>query len=129
VFDDLPPTAAIDAALDRSEAQQPLLQLTRGYRQRRATLSDRPWEEGEGGSPGAAWRGVEGLVGHAGAGEWRPNWDLHSVAESMRQVRKGAPSGALGRAGTCISHVVLPLTTVLPLCTARALCMQYWGAC
>jgi hypothetical protein len=115
VFDDLPPTAAIDAAMDRSEAQQPLLQLTRGYRQRRATLSDRPWEEGEGGSPGAAGRGGVGLVGYAGAGDWRPNWDLHSVAESMRQVRRGVR--------VLVRPLALLLTAWSPPCTCHLQCL------
>jgi hypothetical protein len=68
------------SAAERQVRQQPLLALSRGYRQRRVTLGDdrRQYDD-------AADAAAEGVPS--------PHWDLHSVAESMQQVRQ---AGCLG---------------------------------
>ena len=69
IFGDLPDTAGTAAAAAWSARQQPWLQLTKGYRQRRTTLTERhQYDDNEGSS-----------------GPWQ-QFDLHSVADSMQQV-------------------------------------------
>ena len=67
-------TQAALAAAERQARQQPLLALSKGYRQRRVTLGD------GGGAHDAA-------EADSGSQLPSPRWDLRSVAESMQQVR------------------------------------------
>lgn len=69
----LPTTEAALSAAERQARQQPLLALSRGYRQRRVTLGDdkRQYDDAADAAAGAVPS---------------PRWDLHSVAESLQQV-------------------------------------------
>jgi hypothetical protein len=69
----MPPTEATASAAERQARQQPLLELSRGYRQRRVTLGDDK-------------RHYDDAAEAAAGGVPSPRWDLHSVAESMQQV-------------------------------------------
>jgi hypothetical protein len=71
----LPVTAAALSAAERAARQQSMLALSRGYRQRRLTHGDDR-------------RQYDDDAEAAAAGVPSPHWDLHSVAESMQQVRR-----------------------------------------
>lgn len=75
LFVGLPPTEAAAAALGRLQRQQPLLALSRGYRQRRHSL-------------GVDRQQYDDAAEAAAGGVPSPTWDLHSVAESMRQMHE-----------------------------------------
>jgi hypothetical protein len=88
VLDGLPSTEASMSAAERQVRQQPLLALSRGYRQRRVTLGDERRQYDD-----AADAAAEGVPS--------PHWDLHSVAESMQQVRHAGCQGKGGGASNC----------------------------
>lgn len=77
LLSDLPPTEAAAAAADRAARQQPLLALSRGYTGRRVTQGDDREQ-------------YDDAAEAAAGGVPSPRWDLHSVAESMQQVGRGA---------------------------------------
>jgi hypothetical protein len=72
IYRDLPDTAGTAAAVARAAHQQPWLQLTKGYRQRRTTLAERHQYDDA----------------NAESGPWQ-RFDLHSVADSMQKVSSG----------------------------------------
>lgn len=80
LFEGLPTTEAALSAAEWQARQQPLLALLKGHRQRRVTLGDDRQQYND------------EAAGAAG-GVPSPRWDLHSVAESMQQVRFTCGSG------------------------------------
>lgn len=74
LLDGLPATDAALSAAERAARQAPLLALSRGYQGRRVTLGDDR-------------RQYNDVADAAAGGVPSPRWDLHSVAESMQQVR------------------------------------------
>jgi hypothetical protein len=74
LLDGLPATDAAVSAAERAARQAPLLALSQGYQGRRVTLGDDR-------------RQYDDVAEAAAGGVPSPRWDLHSVAESMQQVR------------------------------------------
>lgn len=71
LFASLPATEAAAAAAERRDRQLPLLALSKGYRQHRVTLDGDRTQYDDATDAG---------------GRVSPGFDLHSVADSMRQV-------------------------------------------